>query len=320
MGINLRSPIIVGSSRITAQMDTIRQCADHGAGAIVLKSLFEEQLLADKDLLHDQDQKYFWYPEAVDYINEHAKASGVKEYLKLLESAKTETGIPIISSIHCTTPREWPAFAKNIENAGADAIELNIYIFPMNEDMESCEIEETYVRIVEEVKKNVNIPISVKLSPMLTNPIRLIKRLCISGIKASVVFNRYFRPDINIEDETIVKDNIFSGPEEMSFPLRWVSLLSDRVRCDIAGSTGVHDASGVIKHLLAGAAAVQVCSTLYINGIEYLEKMNLDLEDWMKRRNYDSIDDFRGKISRNKENIAAFERVQFMKKNFGEDF
>jgi len=316
MGLELKNPIIVSSSKLTSTIDNIRKCADHGAGAIVLKSLFEEQLLADANKLMDKDEKYFWYPEAVDYINQHSKDFGVREYLDLLAEAKKYTTIPIIASINCVSADEWPKFAKNLEEAGADGIELNIAIIPMTGDISSKDVEDRYIEIIKEVKKYTSLPVSVKFGPLFTNPVNIIQRMDEAGADALVIFNRFYRPDINIYTESIVHNNILSGPEEMTQSLRWVSLLSDKVKCDVAANTGIHDAEGMIKQLLGGADAVQICSTLYSNGISYIDTMLSDLKTWMEEHNYNSISDFIGNVARDNENAAAFARVQFMKRNF----
>lgn len=313
MGFTLKNPIIVSSSKLTSNIDDIRKCADYGAGAIVLRSLFEEQFIADSDRLIDQDHKYFWYPEAIDFINTHSKEHGVKSYLKLIEESKKHTYIPIIASINCVTPSEWPRFARSLVDAGADGLELNMYLTPPNEFASSKDLEDRYIEIVEEVKRNVHVPVSAKLAVFFTNILRVVMNLNQAGVDAVVLFNRFFRPDIDIETETVVKPNFISTPEELGQPLRWVSLFSKRVNCDIAGNTGIHDAEGMIKMLLAGANAVQICSTLYKNGIGYIDTMLFDLEKWMKGKNYESINDFRGKITKYHDNVAAFERVQFIK-------
>lgn len=318
MGLKLKNPIIVSSSKLTSDLGNIRKCAEHGAGAIVLKSLFEEQLLADAEKLMDQDDKYFWFPEAVNFINTHSKEHGVKEYLQLIHEAKRHTNVPIIASINCNTPNEWPRFASKLEEAGMDGLELNISIMPFDEKVSSKEIEDTYVQIVKEVKTYVSVPVAVKLGPMFTNIIGLVKRLEAAGADAVVLFNRFYRPDIDIENERVVRNNILSGPEEMTQSLRWVSLLAGRVKCDVIGNTGIHNAEGVIKQMLAGAAGIQICSALYNNGIPYIDTMLSDLEKWMQKHNYSSLSQFRGKIGRDNENVAAFERVQYMKKTLTE--
>lgn len=318
MGLKLRNPLIVSSSRITNNIEEIKRCADHGAGAIVLKSLFEEQFLTDSNRLMDQDEKYFWYPEAIEFINQHSKEHGIKGYLKLIRESKEQTDVPIIASINCVTAAEWPRYAKSLVDAGADGIELNVFIIPRNEEIESIEIEDRYIQIVDEVRKNVNIPIAIKIGPFFTNAFRTIRRLNEAGVNGIVVFNRFYRPDIDIDTESLVHPNYLSCPQEMGQPLRWVSLYSTRVSCDIAGNTGIHDGNGMIKMLLAGASAVQVCSTLYINGLGYIDTMVNDLKKWMTWKGYESISQFKGKLTRHHENVAGFERMQFLKQALGE--
>ncbi|MEN8225602.1 MAG: dihydroorotate dehydrogenase-like protein [Bacteroidota bacterium] len=316
MGLDLKNPVIVSSSKLTGDIESIRNCVDHGAAAIVLKSLFEEQLLEDVDKLLDREEKYFSYPEAVDYVTEHSKDQSVKEYVKLLEDAKEYTDIPVFASINCTTPNEWPRFAKVLEEAGADGIELNIAIIPMKGEITSIEVEDRYVEIIKEVKKYTSLPVSVKFGPLFTCPVNIIQRMDQAGADALVIFNRFYRPDIDIHSETVVHNNILSAPEEMTQSLRWVSLLSDKVKCDVAANTGIHDAEGVIKQLLGGADAVQICSALYSNGISYIDTILNDLKNWMEEHNYNAINDFKGNIARDNENAAAFARLQFMKRNF----
>ncbi len=314
MGLKLKNPIIVSSSRLTSSIKNIKACADKGAGAIVLKSLFEEQLLVDSDKLMDQDQKYFWFPEAVEFINTHSKDQGIAEYLQLIKDAKEQTSIPIFASINCITPDEWPKFAGELEKAGIDGLELNIAIMPFDGNTSSQEIEDTYIAIVSEVKKYVKVPIAVKIGPYFTNAINIVKRLEQAGADAVVLFNRFYSPDIDIENEKVVRDNILSGSEEITQSLRWVSLLSNKVECDIAGNTGIHDAAGVVKHLLAGAAATQICSAFYKNGIDYIETILTGLEDWLQKKNYSSVSQIQGKLGKDEKSAAIFERVNFMRK------
>ena len=318
MGLKLRNPLIVSSSRITSSVEDIKKCCDYGAGAIVLKSLFEEQFLADSGKLMDMDDKYFWYPEAVEFINQHSKEHGIKGYLKLIGDAKKQSDVPIIASVNCVTGSEWPKFSSQLVEAGADGIELNIFIVPKSEGINSKELEDLYLEIVHEVRKHVKVPIAVKIGPFFTNGFQMVKRLSDAGVNGIVVFNRFYRPDIDIDAEEITRPNYLSCPQEMGQPLRWVSLFAKRVSCDIAGNTGIHDGNGMIKMLLAGAAAVQVCSTLYINGLGYIDTMVTDLKRWMSWKGYEKIDDFKGKLTKHHENIAAFERVQFLKQALGE--
>ena len=318
LGLEIKNPIIVSSSKLTGDLANVQKCAEAGAGAIVLKSLFEEQLLADTGKLLDQDEKYFWFPEAVDFINDHSKEQGIKEYLALIEEAKKTTDVPIFASINCNTPNEWPKFAAKLEEAGADGIELNISIMPFDPAVSSQAIEDTYVEIVEEVKRYVNIPVAVKIGSMFTNLFALVHVLEGAGADGVVMFNRFYRPDIDIKNERVVRDRIFSSPEEMNEPLRWVSLLSGKVNCDLVGNTGIHDTESMIKFLLAGASGVQICTTLYKNGIDVIGTMLKELEDWLGKKNYSSLDQLAGKVSAVEGNASAFERVQYMRKTLTE--
>jgi dihydroorotate dehydrogenase (fumarate) len=254
----------------------------------------------------------------VEFINQHSKEHGIKSYLNLIRDAKEHTDIPIIASVNCVTPHEWPRYCKELVNAGADGIELNVFIVPRDDKIHSQEIEDIYVQIVEEVRKNVSVPIAIKIGPFFSNAFRMTDRLCQAGVNGIVVFNRFYRPDIDIDTEEISRPNYLSCPQEMGQPLRWASLFASRVKCDIAGNTGIHDGQGMIKMLLAGASAVQVCSTLYINGLGYIDTMVNDLRKWMTWKGYENIGDFKGKLTKRHENIAAFERVQFLKQTLGE--
>ncbi|GAB4316936.1 MAG: dihydroorotate dehydrogenase-like protein [Bacteroidales bacterium] len=314
MGLKLKNPIIVSSSKLTSEIRNIRKAADVGAGAIVLKSLFEEQLIADANQLMDQDMKYFWFPEAIEHINKHSKEHGLKKMLNLIRQSKEYTDIPIIASINCVTSHEWPAFAVKLEEAGADALELNIAIFPFDKHIGCGDICSKYVEILQKVKEHVKVPVSVKLGNYFTNLVQMTHRLDEAGVDGLVLFNRYYRPDIDIETETIVRDNILSGPQEVTKSLRWIALLSPQLKCSLAAGTGIHDATGVIKQLLAGADATQICSTLFNNGISYIDTILFDLEKWMEKHGYKAISEFKGKVAMQEGSSQKFERMQFLKK------
>ncbi|HJX71567.1 MAG TPA: dihydroorotate dehydrogenase-like protein [Bacteroidales bacterium] len=317
MGFRISNPLIVSSSGLTNSPENIRKCADNGAGAIVLKSLFEEQIVADKKKLLDQDDMYFWYPEAIDFVSRFSKEHGIGQYLKLIENAKKAVKIPLVASINCVSPREWPAFAKEIENAGADGIELNIFIPPTKMELTGYKIEETYLDIVREVRKNTNLPVGVKIGFYFSNLYRTIFKLSNLEIDNIVMFNRYYRPDIDIEKMQIVSNKVFSSPDEITLSLRWIALLSNIVHCNLIAATGIHDYTGVIKQIMAGASAVQLCTTLYKNGFEHISIILNDLENWMKNKKYNNLDSFKGIITKTEENCVAFERIQFMKKTTG---
>ncbi len=325
MGLKLKNPIIISSSRISGEVETIRQCISYGASAVVLKSIFEEQmsLRAEARLKQSKENEaYYWFSEAREYILNLSKEAVLDHYLQFVKTTKAiDASVPIISSIHCKSADNWPKYAREIEKAGADALELNISIFPFNNSMSGIEIEDLYVKILEKVKQEVSIPVSIKLGPFFTNLCTLIRRLVDGGVDGLVLFNRYFRPDIDIESLKVVSREHFSSPEEMSLPLRWIALLSgNKVSCDLVASTGIHYDTALIKQILVGARAVEVCSTLFQNGIPHIAKMLEGLEDWMKKHNFEKLDDFRGKSLDYQTTDARFERIQYMKRNFEEIF
>jgi dihydroorotate dehydrogenase (fumarate) len=317
LGLPLDNPVVVSSSKLTGTLENVKACANAGAGAVVLKSLFEEQITARIDSKLRKNEMYFWYPEASEYIQGISKGVGAEDYLKLIVESKKSVKIPVIASINCVSPLEWPKFAYKIQDAGADALELNIAIFPFSKDLSSQQIEDTYVQILTEVKKQITIPVAVKLGPFFTNMMNLSFRLADAGADGLVLFNRFYNPDVDIATAKVVTDNVYSSPDEKSVSMRWIALLSaNGISADLAASTGIHYSIGVAKQLLAGATVAQVCTTLYQNGIPYLHEIVNGLSDWMKKKGYKEIADFRGMVNKFPENTAGFERLQYMKKNF----
>jgi len=313
MGLHLKSPLIAGSSGMTRSLTTIKEFEKSGVGAVVLKSLFEEQISYEVKQAYDEAAGDS-YPEALDYIRSYSKDKSLGEYLQLIQDAKKSCAIPIIASVNCNTNSEWTAFASKIEAAGADALELNMFILPSDPDKEGTHNEELYFKIFNDVKKQVKIPIAIKISPYFSSLARFATKLSWGGPAALVMFNRFFSPDFDIDNFKVIPSSVLSKPEELHDSLRWVAMLSDRIYCDIAASTGVHDGSGIIKQLLAGAKAVQATSVFYGKGTGYAATMLKELEEWMKKHNFNCIEDFRGKMSYKKsDNPAALERVQFMK-------
>ncbi len=325
MGLKLKNPVIISSSRISGDLETIRQCISYGAAAVVLKSIFEEQMslrVEAKLKQGNENEVYFWYSEAKEKVLDLSKEAILEHYLQFVKAAKSiDTSIPIISSIHCKSADNWPKYAREIEKAGADALELNISVFPFNNSMTSIEIEDLYVRILETVKKEVNIPVSIKLGSFFTNLCTIINRLVAAGVDGLVLFNRYFRPDIDIDTLKVVSREHFSSPEEMSLPLRWIALLSGHhIPCDLVASTGIHYDTALIKQILVGAKAVEICSTLFQNGIPHIAKILEGLEEWMRKQHFETLDDFRGKSLDYQTTDARFERIQYMKRDFEEIF
>lgn len=314
MGLQLKNPVIVGSSGLTRSLDNLMVIEDKGAGAVVLKSLFEEQIKFEVRKIFSYDEAQSAYTEADDYIRNYSRAQTIEQYLNLLQQAKSKVGIPLIASINCISANEWPAFAKEIEKAGADALELNVFTIPADIEKQGEEYEKTYFEIVEAVKKEIDIPVSLKISYHFSGLAEMIKRLSWTGVKGLVLFNRFFNPDIDLEKFTIKPGNLYSTPEEITTSLRWIAIMADRVQADLCASTGVHDGLGVVKQVLAGAKAVQICSTLYKHGFDQIPLIVQELKYWMEKNNFEKITDFRGKLSHKKsENPAALQRVQFMK-------
>ncbi len=313
MGLKLKNPIIIGSSSLTNSVESIKKLANNNAGAIVLKSLFEEQII--NEINKPENFNLYSYPESIDYIRHYTREHNISNYLKLIEDSKKAVDIPIIASINCISDKEWIAFAKRIEDAGADALELNVSILPSDFSKSSEENERVYFNIVEKLKSVISIPLSLKMTRYSAGLAQLIQKLSWTKmVDAFVLFNRYYNPDIDIEKMKVISSNVFSTPEEISVSLRWIALLSNDVECDFAATTGIHNGEGVIKQILAGAKAVQIVSSIYKNGPEYILTILNDVEKWMKNKNFNSLDDFRGKMSDKKEKHAAdFERIQFMK-------
>ncbi len=320
MGLKLRNPLIIGSSGLTNSLANIRDIENKGAGAVVLKSLFEEQIKYEIRKVFSSDDAHRSSTEAEDYIRNYARTHSLNEYTSLIHEAKASVSIPVIASINCISASEWPAFATNIQDAGADALELNIFILPSDIDSDGRKIEQIYFDILEAVKSKVSIPVSLKLSHHFSGLGEVIKKFSWTGVRGIVLFNRFFNPDIDIDTYKLKPGDIYSTPGEITGSLRWIAILADRVQCDLCASTGIHDAGGLIKQLLAGAKAGQICSVLYKKGFDEIEKILGDLKEWMERKNYTKIDAFRGKLSYKKsDNPAAYYRVQFMKHFAGID-
>ena len=310
LGLQLENPIVVSSSGLADSVDKVMKLSDHGAGAVVLKSLFEEQINHEaSSMIGDHS-----YPEATDYIRNYTKDHSVDEYLSLISGCKKSTQIPIMASINCISNTDWYDFATKIEEAGADALELNMFILPV--DGSSPErLEEIYFSIIAGVRAKTRIPVVVKISPYFSNLLYMIDRFYALGAGGVVLFNRLYEPDININNLKSTSSEVFSHPNDLRQVLRWVSLASDKSKAiQIAASTGVHSGEAAIKLLLAGAQVVQVCSVLYKNGLSHLLKITGDIGKWMDSNNYSTIADFRGIMNyRNFDNPNVWDRAQFMK-------
>lgn len=314
LGLNLKNPIIAGSSGLTNKIENLQKIEENGAGALVLKSLFEEQIIFEGSKTFNESGLSAHYAEANDYIVNYIKNNHIGDYLKLIEDAKKRINIPVIASINCRTSGEWTDFAKQIENAGADALELNVFVLPTDPMQSAKDVESSYFDIIEKVKNKTKLPISLKISYYFSGFAEFAQKISWTGINGLVLFNRFFSPDIDINTLKIVPTNVFSSPEELSLSLRWVAILSDIIHCPIAASTGIHSHEAVIKQLLAGASAVQVCSVLYKKGFGEIKNMLEGLESWMAAHKFNSLSEFKGKLSFEKsDDSAAYLRSQFMK-------
>ena len=313
MGLELKNPIIIGSSGLTNSVENIKKLEENQAGAVVLKSLFEEQILMEISKNFSQNNSN--YPDAFDYLNNYTKQASIFKYIEMIEESKKSVSIPIIASINCITPVEWTSFAKNIQDAGADALEINISLLPSDPEIDSKENEKKYFSIIEKVSKIISIPVALKMSYYSAGLANLIQKLCWTNhVDSFVLFNKYFSPDIDINTLQVKASNPLTSPEDISNSLRWIALLSNKINKNIAASTGVHDYKGLVKQLLVGAQAVQIVSTIYKYGEKVIPKIIDGLKDWMQKNNYNKIDDFRGKLSYSEiKNPEFYERIQFMK-------
>ncbi|RLD64668.1 MAG: diguanylate cyclase [Bacteroidetes bacterium] len=315
LGLTLKNPIVIASSGLTDSVEAIKTLEEKGAAAVVLKSLFEEEIIAEMDAnLKKMASDNFIYPETLDFYEDSEEDNLSMKYLELISNLKKQVNIPIIASINCVTAEQWTYFPKQVEEAGADALELNIFILPSDFNRDKEANEKVYFDIIESVKKQVNIPISLKVSYYSSDLGRSLQKFSQSGIAGLVLFNKFYSPDIDLDKMEVTSGKILSSPEDMSISLRWMAIMSGRVSCDLAASTGIHDGDAVLKQILAGANVVQIASTVYKNGPEHIQKMLSDVDSWMNRKGFTSLEEFRGKMSQSESlNPAAFERVQFMK-------
>ena len=311
LGLKLKNPVIVSSSGLTSNLESIKQLEKNGAAAVVLKSLFEEQILNEAGVLSGQSD----YPEAEDYLKAYVTSNNVSKYLELITKAKESVNIPVIASINCVDAYKWIDFAAQIQQAGADALEINVFLLPSNINKTADEYESVYFDLAEKLKKVITIPISFKLGNHFTNPIRIIQQLWFRKVLGVTLFNRFFAPDIDIDKLKVIPAEVFSSPTEIRDILRWVAIASHEVpEINISASTGIHNGDAAIKMLLAGATTLQVCSTLYIHGASHLGKIIEFIEKWMDGKGYKSIDDFRGLMSyKNIGDPEVYERSQFMR-------
>ena len=311
MGLTLKNPIILSSSGLTETAEKIKKAEAAGVGAVIMKSLFEEAINHEAGKAIAEAN----YAEANDYILNYTKENSVAEYLKELESAKKNATIPVFASINAISKGDWQAFAMRTESAGADGIELNIHIIPTTKTITGAEIEERYFQIIDQVKSAVKIPVSAKVSSHFSNLLNFVHRLEASSVEGIVLFNRFYEPDIDIDTMDFKAFSVFSQSDDLRQSLRWTGILSSfKNKIDISLSTGVHTGEDLIKSILAGASSAQICSTIYQNGYGEIAKMIVELETWMEKKTFESVDDFRALMSyKALKQPEMYERSQFMK-------
>lgn len=316
MGLELNSPIVVSACTLSEKLDNILQMEDYGAGAVVMPSLFEEQIRKEEAVLNSVlNETTHAFAEAMDYFPGLDEYNiGIHEYLENISKVKKRVKIPIIASLNGISNEGWVDYARQMQQAGADAIEINIFFIPGDLDMSTAEVEHRYLNIIETIKQTVTIPIAVKLNPYFSAMGNMALRMKNAGADALVLFNRFYQPDIDIHELQIKTDLHYSVAGEIRLPLLWIGLLYGKLKLSLAATTGVQSAVEVIKYLLAGADVVMTASSLYKNGIPYLNTMNKDLNDWMYMMGFDSLDAFRGIMSQ--QNIAdptAYERANYIR-------
>lgn len=312
LGLRLGSPVVASSSPMTSNIRQIIELADAGVGAVVLKSIFEEQIVIDEEHL---EQYYDDYPETADYLNAYIKSDYKQKYKELIVEAKKRTSIPVIASINCMGIGEWVDFAKEVERAGADAIELNIFFMPSSADITAEMIEAKYLAVVSAVRSEVSIPVAVKLAVRFTNVLRVAREIYYRKADGVVLYNRLFEPDIDIEKIAYKHASGLSSSAELHNSLRNTAQLTAMLPdLDVAVSTGIHSGDGAVKSLLSGACAAYVCSAILQHGVKVVGEINGFIKDWMDRHEYASVNSFRGLLNA-KESASSemLERVQYLK-------
>jgi dihydroorotate dehydrogenase (fumarate) len=316
MGLQLRTPLVPSASPLSQEIDNIRRMEDAGASAVTLSSLFEEQLRQESlELDHHLSAGTESYAEALTFLPQAGQFHlGPEAYLNHIRRAKEAVKIPVIASLNGATVGGWTSFAKQMEQAGADAIECNIYTIVTDFNQTSAEVEHSYIDIVKAVKGAVSVPVAVKLSPFFTNLANMAKRLDQAGADALVLFNRFYQPDIDLEELELKPNVLLSTPQALRLPLTWIGILYGRVHASLAATSGIHGPEEVIKLLMVGSHVTMLCSSLLRNGINHLRYVERGLRDWMEEHEYESVKQMQGSMSQIRcSDPGAFERAQYMK-------
>jgi dihydroorotate dehydrogenase (fumarate) len=316
LGLKLRTPLVPAASPLSEDIDNIKRMEEEGASAVVMYSLFEEQLRQDRlELNQSLEQGTFSYPEALTYFPEPDEFRlGPEEYLAHIAAAKAAVKIPVIASLNGSSVGGWTDYARQIQQAGADALELNIYSIPTDMTVSGVEVEKKYLDIVRSVKKTVTIPVAVKLSPFFSNFANMAGQLDDAGANGLVLFNRFYQPDIDLEMLEVNPNLLLSTPMAMRLPLRWIAILRDRVRASLAATSGIHRATDALKMLMAGADVTMLCSVLIRHGIRHIGVIERDLAAWMEEHEYESVEQLKGSMSQKHcPDPGAFERAQYLR-------
>jgi dihydroorotate dehydrogenase (fumarate) len=316
MGLTLRSPLVPAASPLSEDIDNIKRMEDAGAAAVVMHSLFEEQLRLERyELHHHLTYGTESFPEALTYFPELSNFRiDAETYLDHIQRAKQQVKIPIIASLNGASVGGWTSYAGQIEQAGADALELNVYYVPTDASLTGTQIEQTYLDILQAVKTAVTIPVAIKLSPYFTNMAHMAQRLDQAGANALVLFNRFYQPDINLDTLTVEPNVLLSTPQAMRLPLRWIAILYGHLNASLAATSGIHTGQDVLKMLMAGASVTMLCSVLLRHGIHHIQTIEQDMCNWMETHEYESVQQLQGSMSqRHCPNPTAFERAQYMR-------
>jgi dihydroorotate dehydrogenase (fumarate) len=316
LGMTLRSPLVPSASPLSDEIDNIKRMEDAGAGAVVLHSLFEEQLTREQESLsHHLMYGTESFAEALTYLPEPEEFRvGPEGYLEHIQKAKAAVKIPVIASLNGTSIGGWVDYGRKIQQAGADALELNVYYIPTELDRTAVEIEQQYIDILKAVKSVVSIPVAMKLSPYFSNIANVAKRLDQAGANALVLFNRFYQPDMDLDTLEIKTNVLLSTPQAMRLPLRWIAILYDRIKTNLAATSGIYSAQDVLKVLMAGADVAMMCSALLRHGISHIKKVEAEMCEWMEDHDYESVQQLQGSMSQKyASDPTAFERAQYMR-------
>lgn len=316
LGLKLKNPIVPSASPLSYSLDSMKRLEDAGAAAIVMYSLFEEQIAHEAaELDHYLNYGTESFAEALTYFPEAREYNvGPEEYVELVRKAKESLEIPVIGSLNGISTGGWINYARKIEEAGADALELNIYYIPTDPHVTSTDVEDRYLEVLHAVKRTINIPVAVKLSPFFSSMAHMAKRLELAGANGLVLFNRFYQPDIDLETLEVTPNVVLSLPGEMRLPLRWVAILHGRINMSLAATSGIHTVHDIVKMVMAGADVTMMCSALLKNGPAHLTKVLADLDLWLLEHEYISIQQMKGSMSQKSvADPAAFERANYVK-------